>query len=765
VTRFRESGNSGRALLYAVACAALAATLGCAGTKVNEGAAGSGGGAGALAGQGGGGAGGSAGGVGTAGSNNPFDTHDAGDDTSTSTSTDAAANVDACAGDACGADVAEQQAVCGDGKLGGTEQCDDKNAVGGDGCSASCQQEADFACPAPGEKCVSTVKCNDRKVTGNEQCDDGNNAAGDGCSPTCTLECGWTCTVGGGCRAAKCGDGKVAGNEQCDDGNATAGDGCSPTCALESKPITVAEGWACTSPKMAANGCVGPTTCTTTVCGNKTKEGSEQCDDGNPLTGDGCSPFCRLEPVCPGTGGACTTACGDGLLLPVDKAAGQECDDGNTVSGDGCSSTCKKEKGFVCTDVSTKPDKLVLPVVYHDFKGWNEGDAAHDHPDFQHYPGNGRGFAGIAQATLGPAGVPVHVAGCYPTAGAGYPAILTANNCPQSGTAAPAWDATVDWFGKWYVDDPTFNKTIVQTLTLAPIAGGAFQYTDLSFFPIDGLGWGNTPNYTHNYGFTSVARTWFEYTGTATLTFYGDDDVWVYVNKKLAVDLGGTHQQATGSVTLDATNGHGYVCDFVAPGNAYPSPACSAALANGHDVDLGLVIGGVYEIDVFQAERYTTESNYQLTLSGFTGIKSSCVGACGDGVVTAPESCDLGTAKNTGAYGTCNADCSLAPECGDGKVQTPPEECDDGVNLATYNATKKCGPGCKWASHCGDGMVDGMYEQCDQGADNGKGYGFCAIDCKLGPRCGDGIVQKDAGEECDLNTGACDNKCKTIILP
>jgi fibro-slime domain-containing protein len=669
----------------------------------------------------------------------------------------------ACDGDACGGpDVAQQQSVCGDGKIGQGEVCDDGNMVGGDGCSAACQLEANFACPAPGAKCVSTIRCGDHKVTGNEQCDDGNNAAGDGCSPTCAVECGWTCTVGGGCRADKCGDGKVASNEQCDDGNNVDGDGCSKTCTLEGKPVNVPEGWACTSPKQA-NGCVGPTTCTTTVCGNKVKEGSEQCDDGNLVTGDGCSPSCRLEPVCPPAGGACTTPCGDGLLLPVDKANGQECDDGNTLDGDGCSSTCKKEPGFVCTEVSSVPATLVLPIVYHDFKGWNEGDAVHDHPDFQHFQGNGRGFPGIAQPMLGLNGVPVHVAGCYPTPGIqNYPSLLTANGCPQSGAPLPAWDPAVDWFGMWYVDNATFNKTIVSTLTLPPIGNGAFQFSSMAFFPIENMGWGDAPN-TRNYGFTSVVRTWFQYSGTASLTFYGDDDVWVYINKRLAVDLGGTHQQATGSVTLDAVNGHGYVCDFVAPGTAFPSPPCNAAMANGHDVDLGLTMGSAYEIAVFQAERFLTESNYQLTLSGFTGIKSSCVGACGDGVVTPPETCDFGVAKNKGGYSLCNPDCTLSPYCGDGKVQSPPEQCDDGVNLTTYSATKKCGPGCQWASYCGDGMIDGMYEQCDQGANNGRGYGFCAIDCKLGPRCGDGIVQAAAGEECDL-TPACDNNCKKIVV-
>jgi cysteine-rich repeat protein len=36
-----------------------------------------------------------------------------------------------------------------------------------------------------------------------------------------------------GCGSAVCGDGKVEGAEQCDDGNAVGGDGCSPSCRVE----------------------------------------------------------------------------------------------------------------------------------------------------------------------------------------------------------------------------------------------------------------------------------------------------------------------------------------------------------------------------------------------------------------------------------------------------------------------------------------------------------------------------------------------------
>jgi fibro-slime domain-containing protein len=559
---------------------------------------------------------------------------------------------------------------CGDGKIEGAEQCEDGNVVSGDGCSASCRIEDNFECPMLGKACVHVQICGDHRIDGAEACDDGNKTSGDGCTDDCKLECGWECPPMAACRAAKCGDGMVAGKERCDDGNTTAGDGCSDICLLESKPVGVAEGFVCTSPK-AATGCTGPTTCTNSTCGNRMKEGSEQCDDGNALPGDGCSTFCRLEPICPAAGGACTTACGDGLLLAADKASGQECDDGDTIDGDGCSSKCKVEVGFTCKDVKTVPTQLVLPVVYRDFKGWNEGGlAAGAHPDFQHYPGNGQGQAGVVLPMLGGAqatgGVPVHVPMCM---------TLTANMCASSGA-----DVATDWFGMWYVDNPTFNKTIVSTLTMMPMAGGAFQYSNDAFFPIDGMGWGPTPGQgTRNFAFTSVVRHWFEYSGTSSLSFYGDDDVWVFVNKKLAVDLGGTHIQKRGSITLDPADGSGYVCDFVAPGTGTNAMCDPLTKTGGHVVPLGLQMGNVYEIAVFHAERFTDQSNYQLTLSNLTSNKSTCESKCGDGVVTPPETCDLG-AMNTGAYGGCRADCTPAPYCGDKIVQKPEEQCDTAGN-------------------------------------------------------------------------------------
>ena len=82
-------------------------------------------------------------------------------------------------------------AVCGNGLVQGSEQCDDFNAVNGDGCSATCAIEPGFQCF--GSPSVCTTVCGDGIAAGVEQCDDFNATNGDGCSATCNVEAGYNC--------------------------------------------------------------------------------------------------------------------------------------------------------------------------------------------------------------------------------------------------------------------------------------------------------------------------------------------------------------------------------------------------------------------------------------------------------------------------------------------------------------------------------------------------------------------------------------------
>ena len=635
-------------------------------------------------------------------------------------------------------------ASCGDATVTFTrgETCDDGNTKSGDGCSPQCIVEQGWVCdnsgqlmtPSQPSSCTYTVKCGDKKIGGSETCDDGNTTSGDGCSSTCQLEPGWVCpVVGRACKANACGDGIVAGTETCDDGGTTSGDGCSATCKRE-------DGWVCPTAGSA---------CRKTVCGDKTTEGSEQCDDGNLVPYDGCSPTCTMEPVC--ADGTCSAVCGDGLKFPQEA-----CDDENTKSGDGCSSTCQIESGWSCTVVTqSPPSQLDVPILVRDlmYSGTpTTTDHPAGHPDFQTFA--------CSSATTGLLNNAL--------ASDGLPTLLSTTGSNQCGTQVTSATS----FQSWYHDDPlNFLVNKVQTLTLALVrqTDGSYIFDSATdapykamggFFPVNNLGWQsaascapcsntNPPSWCsqcsgNNFSFTSELRYPFTFAGGEVLNFTGDDDVWVFINGRLAVDLGGLHSKLGAGVTLDTT----------------------------HATQLGLVSGGMYEIALFQAERHTSASNYKLTLNGFVHAISQCDSTCGDGIVTPLEACDLGTASNTGKYGTCNSDCSMAPYCGDGTLQSSNELCDDGVNATVYDnayaTNKTCGPACTLPHYCGDQNVDTSYgEICDNetsNSDSAYGLGQCTKSCQLAPYCGDGAL--NGAEQCDdgIKNGTvaslCDTQCR-----
>jgi fibro-slime domain-containing protein len=147
---------------------------------------------------------------------------------------------------------------------------------------------------------------------------------------------------------------------------------------------------------------------------------------------------------------------------------------------------------------------------------------------------------------------------------------------------APGYINSAASFAEWF--GPA-APSVSYAITLNQTSPGIYTYSSGAFFPIDGQLLGD---YCcgHNYHFTYQIAATFGYTPGAgqVFSFSGDDDVWVFFDKKLGIDLGGVHGSAFASINLDT---------FFGPGKA----------------------AGNYAFDFYFAERHTTGSNLMITTS------------------------------------------------------------------------------------------------------------------------------------------------------
>ncbi|MBN2717550.1 MAG: DUF4215 domain-containing protein [Deltaproteobacteria bacterium] len=522
-----------------------------------------------------------------------------------------------------------------------------------------------------------------------------------------------------------CGDGIFNSlTEECDDGNQLSSDGCGFNCEIE-------EFYECTID-------VNPNVCTLRfICGNGIIEPGEVCDDANTNADDGCNETCTSQSAgfeCE-EGEPCveTYVCGNLIV-----ESGEACEDGNDVDHDGCTE-CQLDSGYRCTI----PGGACAPL-----------------------PGCGDGIIHVDKGERCDDGNTVSNDGCAADCGTieeGYECITPGSACTLLATACG--DGKLDW--NEACDDHNFKdgdgcsgSCEIETGYICPYQGG-LCIADCGDEIVTGGeecddGNDDMSDDCHECRFTDPDQCVFKVeNGVVTdecEIFECGDGV---VNPNEWCDNGdANHNRAYGGCTTTCQLG----------------PRCGDGIwQEGYeDCDNGLNINA-----------------YGLAGDDPCGRNCQLPPYCGDKKVQSAfgEACDDGV-QNSGAYNGCNPDCTLAPFCGDGVINRGEERCDPAADMRDVDdhviyacidclAAPRCGDGivqrewgedcdgaaigqrecsdkCRFVGQCGDGNVD-VGEQCDYGTElNDGAYGGCTPGCRFAPSCGDGVVQSSEGEECDL---------------